>query len=221
MPDKVGRRCEFCGSTALVPYEQVKDAFRPESLLPLKIAEPQARDADSRLVRAAVARAERASRRRRSPTPSRASTCRTGRSTRRPTRTGRPNPATTTTCGRATSTCGRCAGRRPPASSRTSSTTSWCARRSAWTPRCCARVEPFPTDDARAVRPRLSGGLDGRALSDRSRRRGRSNRASRWTRSSGSCARAQVPGDTYRNLRVERRLLTTRRSSTSSRRCGC
>ncbi|MFN8094800.1 MAG: zinc ribbon domain-containing protein [Vicinamibacteria bacterium] len=42
---KVGARCEFCGSASLVPYEQVKDAFRPESLLPLKIAEPQAREA--------------------------------------------------------------------------------------------------------------------------------------------------------------------------------
>ena len=43
-PDKIGQRCEFCGSTALVPYAEVKDAFRPESLLPLKIAESQARD---------------------------------------------------------------------------------------------------------------------------------------------------------------------------------
>lgn len=41
---KVGQRCEFCGSSALVPYEQVKDSFRPESLLPLKVAESQARD---------------------------------------------------------------------------------------------------------------------------------------------------------------------------------
>jgi Zn finger protein HypA/HybF involved in hydrogenase expression len=42
--DKIGQRCEFCGSTQLVPYTEVKDAFRPESLLPLKISEPQARD---------------------------------------------------------------------------------------------------------------------------------------------------------------------------------
>lgn len=42
--EQVGRRCDFCGSAALVPYEQVKDAFRPESLLPLKISESQARD---------------------------------------------------------------------------------------------------------------------------------------------------------------------------------
>jgi hypothetical protein len=43
-PQKVAQRCEFCGSSALVPYEQIKDAFRPESLLPLKLSEPQARD---------------------------------------------------------------------------------------------------------------------------------------------------------------------------------
>jgi len=41
---QIGRRCDFCGSTALVPYEQVKEPFRPESLLPLKISESQARD---------------------------------------------------------------------------------------------------------------------------------------------------------------------------------
>ena len=42
--DVVGQRCAFCGSTALVPYEETKDPFRPESLLPLKISESQARD---------------------------------------------------------------------------------------------------------------------------------------------------------------------------------
>ena len=43
-PERIGSRCEFCGSTALVPYEQVEDAFRPESLLPLKVSESQARE---------------------------------------------------------------------------------------------------------------------------------------------------------------------------------
>lgn len=43
-PDKVGKRCDFCGSAALVAYEDVKDAFRPESLLPLKISEVRARE---------------------------------------------------------------------------------------------------------------------------------------------------------------------------------
>jgi DNA-directed RNA polymerase subunit RPC12/RpoP len=43
-PRTVGGRCAFCGSAQLVLHAQVKDAFRPESLLPLKIAESQARD---------------------------------------------------------------------------------------------------------------------------------------------------------------------------------
>src|SRR5262245_21275657 len=43
-PAKVGRGCGFCGSAQLLPYEDSKDAVTPESLLPLKISEPQARD---------------------------------------------------------------------------------------------------------------------------------------------------------------------------------
>jgi Zn finger protein HypA/HybF involved in hydrogenase expression len=43
-PDRVGQRCEFCGSAQLVPYEQVKDPFSPESLLPFAIDEARARD---------------------------------------------------------------------------------------------------------------------------------------------------------------------------------
>ncbi len=43
-PEKVGQRCEFCGSSALVPYEELKEAFRPESLLPMKVSETQVRD---------------------------------------------------------------------------------------------------------------------------------------------------------------------------------
>jgi len=41
---QIGKRCDFCGSTALVPYEQVKEDIRPESLLPMKVSESQARD---------------------------------------------------------------------------------------------------------------------------------------------------------------------------------
>lgn len=43
-PNRVGQRCEFCGSTQLLPYEQIKAPIRPESLLPFKISEPQVRD---------------------------------------------------------------------------------------------------------------------------------------------------------------------------------
>jgi len=41
---RVGQRCDFCGSSALVPYEEVKEAFRPESLLPMKVSETQVRE---------------------------------------------------------------------------------------------------------------------------------------------------------------------------------
>ncbi len=44
-PAHISQRCDFCGSTALVPYEEVKEAFRPESLLPMKLSENQVRDA--------------------------------------------------------------------------------------------------------------------------------------------------------------------------------
>jgi len=43
-PAHVSQRCDFCGSSALVPYEEIKAAFRPESLLPMKLAEDQVLD---------------------------------------------------------------------------------------------------------------------------------------------------------------------------------
>lgn len=43
-PERVGQRCDFCGSSALVPYEDIKEAFSPESLLPMKVSESQVRE---------------------------------------------------------------------------------------------------------------------------------------------------------------------------------
>ena len=43
-PERVGQRCDFCGSSALVPYEEIREAFRPESLLPMKVGESQVRE---------------------------------------------------------------------------------------------------------------------------------------------------------------------------------
>jgi hypothetical protein len=43
-PERVGQRCDFCGSAALVPYEEIKEAFSPESLLQIRISETQVRD---------------------------------------------------------------------------------------------------------------------------------------------------------------------------------
>ena len=36
-PDRVGQNCEFCGSPALVPYDEIEAPIRPETLLPFKI----------------------------------------------------------------------------------------------------------------------------------------------------------------------------------------
>ena len=58
-PSRVGQRCEFCGSSQLVPYEQVKEPFSPESLLPFAIPGSQARDLMRGVVRAPVARANK------------------------------------------------------------------------------------------------------------------------------------------------------------------
>ncbi len=41
---RVGQNCDFCGSTALVPYSEIKDSIRPESLLEFRISETQVRE---------------------------------------------------------------------------------------------------------------------------------------------------------------------------------
>ncbi|MEI8340953.1 MAG: zinc ribbon domain-containing protein, partial [Verrucomicrobiota bacterium] len=41
---RVGQRCEFCGSSALIPFEQTRAPIKPESLLAFKLAESQVRD---------------------------------------------------------------------------------------------------------------------------------------------------------------------------------
>jgi Zn finger protein HypA/HybF involved in hydrogenase expression len=43
-PERQAQNCEFCGSAQLVEYTETKPAFRPESVLPFKIAEAAARD---------------------------------------------------------------------------------------------------------------------------------------------------------------------------------
>lgn len=43
-PHRVAQNCEFCGSAALVPYKDVNEVIRPESLLPMKVSESRVRD---------------------------------------------------------------------------------------------------------------------------------------------------------------------------------
>jgi hypothetical protein len=43
-PARQAQTCEFCGSAQLVPYDETEPAFRPESVLPFRVTEPDARD---------------------------------------------------------------------------------------------------------------------------------------------------------------------------------
>jgi ribosomal protein S27E len=43
-PTHVAQRCDFCGSSALIPVDDIKAPIRPESLLEFKIPEPKVRD---------------------------------------------------------------------------------------------------------------------------------------------------------------------------------
>jgi Zn finger protein HypA/HybF involved in hydrogenase expression len=43
-PERVAQNCDFCGSPALVPYEDIEAPVRPESLLPFKLAESAVRE---------------------------------------------------------------------------------------------------------------------------------------------------------------------------------
>ncbi len=40
-----GRACDFCGATALVPFDEGTEVIRPQALLPFRLDEPRARDA--------------------------------------------------------------------------------------------------------------------------------------------------------------------------------
>lgn len=44
-PARVAQRCDFCGSSAMIPVEQQTRPIRPESLLEFKLADTQVRDA--------------------------------------------------------------------------------------------------------------------------------------------------------------------------------
>jgi DNA-directed RNA polymerase subunit RPC12/RpoP len=41
---RVGQRCDFCGSSALVEYDEIQEIIRPESVLPFRVSETQVRD---------------------------------------------------------------------------------------------------------------------------------------------------------------------------------
>jgi hypothetical protein len=43
-PERVGQNCDFCGSPALVSYNEIRAPIRPESLLPFKVTDAAVRE---------------------------------------------------------------------------------------------------------------------------------------------------------------------------------
>src|SRR5688572_20926619 len=43
-PSRVGQNCDFCGSPALVDYQEIKAPIRPQSLLPFTVTESSVRE---------------------------------------------------------------------------------------------------------------------------------------------------------------------------------
>lgn len=43
-PDRVGQRCDFCGSPAIVDYNEIKAPISPQSLLPFRVSESSVRE---------------------------------------------------------------------------------------------------------------------------------------------------------------------------------
>ena len=43
-PERVAQTCDFCGSPALVPYDEIKAPIRPESVLPFKVSQGEVRE---------------------------------------------------------------------------------------------------------------------------------------------------------------------------------
>jgi hypothetical protein len=43
-PSRVAQRCDFCGASSLIPYDEIKAPIRPESVLEFQVSESAARD---------------------------------------------------------------------------------------------------------------------------------------------------------------------------------
>ena len=207
---KVGQNCEFCGSPALVDYQEIKAPIRPQSLLPFKVSEPQVREQHQEVVREQVVRAEPLQgqgARRHGPRPLRA---RTGRSTRR---SHCPWWAEAGHYYYTTETYRDSNGRTPdPAGAARALGARVRRRRSLLRRRAGARhqgvdlnllreVEPFPTTD---LVPYDTAFLSGFVvehyqvvLIDAAKR----SQDQMHGKLESLCA-AQVPGDTHRNLRI-------------------
>ena len=210
IPTRQAQNCEFCGSAQLVPYEETKPAFRPGERAAVQGQRDRGARAHPRVVRQAVARAERAQ----APGADRHGARRLPavldlRRARRRAR-GPPRPATTTT--------------RPRPTPRTASTRTRQVQHVRWEPAAGAlaaflrrrprlrvgrrasgaaarhRAVPDAASSSPTTPATSPAGSSSATRSISSPRR--SARATRWTRKLQALCAQQMPGDTYRNLSV-------------------
>ena len=153
---RVGQNCEFCGSPALVDYDEIKSPIRPQGLLPFRVDATRCATTSADWWRASGSRRD-ACRARRWWTrvnslyipywtfDAQVALPVDGRS--RPLLLRERRQGATARAGRVCVRNGACDGSRRPAWSTTSSTTSWCRahRVCRWT--LLRQVEPFPTQD--------------------------------------------------------------------------
>ena len=223
-PTRVAQRCDFCGSSALIPVEQIKAPIRPESLLEFKIAETQVRDKSPRVVRLAMVRAKRAQEpradrhrpRRLHPVLDlrRAGSRRLDRRRRLLLLRDR----VTTPTRKAAARRGRCeksAGCPRPARSTTSSTTNWCPRRKASNAELLRKIEPFPTTTTSSPTIPASSAAGSSSNIRSISSPPRSTRATSWSKRPSRCAPAKSPA-TRSAISTSMPIFRSRPSSTSS-----
>ena len=198
-PKRQAQNCEFCGSAQLVPYEETKPAFRPESVLPFTVSEAAARDAHPRVVRQAVARAvraqaPRADRHGARHLPAVLDVRRARR--RRVDRRGRPLLLHDRDVHRGrpdadARRCSTCAGSPPPGTLQHFFDDDLVCASVGVHPELLRGIEPFPTQDAQALRRRVTSPAGSSSATRSTSSPPRSARATRWTRRCRRCARSR------------------------------
>ena len=225
------QRCDFCGSAQLVAYEEVKAAFRPESLLPMKVSETAGARAASAAGMAAAGSRPTGSNAGAHRHGQAASTSPTGPSTPRSHADvdGRDRAITTTTTETYRDANGKtqhAPGAEDPLAAQQRRARpllrrrTGAAPRAAFTRRCCAASSRFPTNELVPYDAGYSVRLGRRALPDRPRRRGPAR-----ARGDGPQGRGAVRAARCRATPTATSACApttpARRSSTSWRRCGC
>ena len=211
-PTRVAQRCDFCGSSALIPFEEIKAPIRPESLLEFKLPETQVRDRVRQWYGKPLVRAERAEVAR--------SLTDTVRGVYIPywTFDAQVHADWTAEAGyyyyeteNYTDSDGKAQSRQVqqtrwvPAAARSiiSSTTNWCRLRRACDSKLLRKIEPFPTTtDLKPYDPAFLSGWVVEQYQIDLVAAAKNSREIMDQKTRALCS-AEVPGDTQRNLEVD------------------